>query len=110
VTDPDRRRYRRAKAPILIRPIGPLAQTQSRQVGDISLGGLRAFSDEKHKPGRRLELELFLPDGGSVTVVAEVVWVQALPAGSPARFDVGLRYVDVDPKDLQRIAQVLGDE
>ncbi len=110
MTDPDRRRYRRVKAPILIRPVGPLGQRASRQVGDISLGGLRAFSDDKHKPGERFELELFMPDGGSATVVAEVVWVQVLPAGSPARFDVGLRYVDVDPEDLQRIARVLGDE
>ena len=108
--DLDRRRFRRIRAPIFIRPVGPLIQRLSSQVGDISLGGLRAFSDDKRKPGERLELELFLPDGGSTTVVAEVVWVQNLPEGSPARFDVGLRYVEVAPHDLQRIAQILGDD
>ncbi len=108
--DPDRRRYRRVKAPIFIRPMGPLARSLTREIGDISLGGLRAYSDDQRRPGERLELELLLPDGGSATLIAEVVWVQILPEGSAARFDVGLRYLELDPRDLQRIAQVLGDE
>ncbi len=112
VTDADRRRYRRVRAPIFVRPLGPLAlaHSLSRKVGDISLGGLRAYTDDKYKPGARLELELFFPDKSSATIHAEVVWVQVLPKGAPARFDVGLRYVGVDPKDLDRIAGVLGDE
>ena len=107
---PDRRRYRRIKAPIFIRPVGPLGAHLARQVNDISRGGLRAFSDEKRKTGERFEIELFLPDGESATVVAEVVWVQVLPEGSAARYDVGLRYVSASDGDLQRIAGVLGDE
>ena len=65
--------------------------------------------DEKQKPGSRLELELFLSGDVSVTVLAEVVWVETLPEGAPARFDVGLRFVDVRPEDLERIAALLGD-
>jgi hypothetical protein len=110
VADADRRRYRRIQAPVFIRPVGPLSRMRAHQVSNISLGGLRAFSDDKHKTGERLELELFLPDKSTVTVVAEVVWVQQLPDGSPARFDVGLRYVDVGPEELERLAQVLSDE
>lgn len=106
----DRRRYRRARAPIYVRPVGALAYAVKRQVNDISLGGLRAYSDEGQKPGTRLEMELFFSDGGSATVLAEVVWVEALPEGSPARFDIGLRCVDARPEDLDRIAQVLEDD
>ena len=106
----DRRQYRRARAPIYVRPVGALAYAVKRQVNDISLGGLRAYSDEAQKPGTRLEMELFFSDVDSVTVLAEVVWVEVLPEGSPARFDVGLRFVDARPEDLDRIAQVLVDD
>lgn len=106
----ERRRYRRLQAPILIRPVSALASRVRQRVNDISLGGLRAYSDENQKPGARLELELFLSDETSVTVLAEVVWVAPLPEGAPARFDVGLRFIDARPEDLQRIARMLGDD
>ena len=107
---PERRRYRRVQAPVLIRPVSPLARHVKPNVSDLSLGGLRAYSDEEQKPGARLELELLLPDGASATVLAEVVWVTALAAGAPARYDVGLRFVDVRPEDLGRIARVLRED
>jgi PilZ domain-containing protein len=105
----DRRRYRRVRAPILVRPPGALARAVPQRVNDISLGGLRAYSDDEHAPGTRLELELFFPDGGSATVLAEVVWVEKIPFGAPARFDLGLRFVVARPEDLGRISRVLGD-
>lgn len=106
----ERRRYRRLQAPILIRPVSALTSRVRQRVNDISLGGLRAYSDEDQKPGTRLELELLLSDETSATVLAEVVWVTSLPEGAPARFDVGLRFVDARPEDLQRIARMLGDD
>ncbi len=106
---PERRRHRRIQAPILIRPVSPLASRVKPNVNDVSLSGLRAYSDEEQKPGTRLELELLLPDGGSATVLAEVIWITALPEGASARFDVGLRFVDVLPEDLSRIARVLDE-
>ncbi len=108
-TDLDRRRYRRVQAPILVRPVGPLAYRLPRNVDDSKVGGLRAYSDDRHEPGERLELEAFFSDGGSATLIAEVAWVEELPDGAPARFDVGLRYVEVSPEDLGRIARVLAD-
>ena len=107
---PERRRYRRVQAPVLIRPVSPLARRVKPIVSDLSAGGLRAYSDEEQKPGTRLELELLLPDGASATILAEVVWIMALPEGAPARYDVGLRFVDVRPDDLERIARVLEEE
>lgn len=104
----DRRRYRRARAAILVRPLGPLARGE-HPVNDISVGGLRAYSDDKQRLGARLELELVFPDGGSATCRAEVVWAEALPIDAPARFEMGLRFVEVDPDDLDRIAGVLED-
>ncbi|HVO20682.1 MAG TPA: PilZ domain-containing protein [Anaeromyxobacter sp.] len=105
----DRRRFHRVRVPILVRPAGPLTRVAPRQVGDISLGGMRAYSDEKEALGTRLELELFLPAGASVTCLAEIVWIEPLAEGAPARFEMGLRFVQVEPEELNRIAAVLED-
>ena len=107
----ERRRYARVHAPILVRPVGPASlQHLPRQVGDIGLGGLRAYSDEAHLPGTRVELELLLPGGDPAVVLAEVAWVQPLPPGGPARFDIGLRFILVSSADLRRIESALGAE
>ncbi len=108
-TQLDRSRYRRVRAPILVRPANVLARRLARSVDEGRVGGLRAYSDEKQKPGRRLEVEIFLPDQGSVILLADVAWVDVLPEGSPARFDVGLRCVIAAPEVLDRIARVLAD-
>jgi hypothetical protein len=107
-TSVERRRYARVRAPILVRPIGPAAlQHLPRQVGDIGVGGLRAYSDDVQTPGTRVELELFLPKGEPAVVLAEVAWVQELPPGGAARFDVGLRFLHVSEADLARIGAAL---
>ena len=104
----ERRQFRRADAPITVRPVSILARVVPRRVNDVSLGGLRAYSDERRPVGERLELELAFRDGGVATVLAEVVWIEELPAGSPARFDVGMRYIDASAKDLALIRRALG--
>jgi c-di-GMP-binding flagellar brake protein YcgR len=104
----ERRRYRRIQAPIYVRPARAAMSTPRWKVGDISRGGLRAFSDDKHVPGERLEMELFFPDETSVTAVVEIVWIDCLPQGAPARYDIGFRFVKVNPSDLGRIESVLG--
>ena len=103
----DRRRYRRIAAPISVRPVSFLAHSIARRVEDASLGGLRAYSDEERRTGERLELELFFPDSTGATVLAEVVWVEPLPGGQPARYDVGVRFIDASSVDQERIARAL---
>jgi len=103
----DRRRYPRVRSPISCRPVSFLARALPRQVQDASVGGLRAYSDDAHRVGERLELELLFPDGHGATVLAEVVWIEALPDGAPARYDVGMRFVQMDPDDQAAIARLL---
>jgi PilZ domain len=105
----DRRLFRRVQADVLVRPVSFLARAVKRRVQDLSVGGLRIYSDEKHRPGSRLELELFFRDETSATFLAEVVWVTDLPEGAPALHDVGLRFVDVRPGDLARVHEALGE-
>lgn len=104
----ERRHFRRVNAPITVRPVSILAHAVPRRVNDVSLGGLRAYSDERYKVGARLELELAFPGGQSATVLAEVVWVDALADGGPARFEVGMRYVDASPADLALLHRIIG--
>ena len=105
--DSDRRQFHRAGVHVLVRPVGPLARLVKYQVQDLGLGGLRCYSDEPHSPGKRMEIELAFPEGGSAVALVEVVWDEALPEGAPARHDVGLRFVDATPEDRERIAALL---
>lgn len=107
MTEVDRRKYRRVNAPVFIQPVGPL---QRHTLRDVSLGGLRSYSDEPHEIGERLQLELLLPDKSSLTVLVEVAWVNELPDDSPAKYDIGLRYIDIEPEEIDRLSVVLKDE
>lgn len=78
-----------------------------RNTLDISLGGMRVLSDEHFSVGGRLDLDVLLPDGMPVRCWAEVVWVVELGADAPAKFDVGLKFTDMAPTDIQRLATVL---
>lgn len=107
MSDPaDRRQYLRLQAPVFCRPVGRPFFAR-RRATDISLGGVRVYADEAPDAGDRLELELFLPDETALECTVEVVWVEPLPEGSPARFDVGARFVKLDEKDRVRLAAVL---
>jgi len=107
----ERREYKRVQAPVYCRPAGialKFLQPKQRPL-DISLGGVRIYSDEPVKKGTKLELELFLPDASSVTFKVEVVWIDELPPGSPAKHDVGLKFIDIRAEDRARLGAVLED-
>jgi hypothetical protein len=103
----ERRTFKRVLAQVMVRPVSLLARAVPRHVSDVSPGGLRCFSDDEHRPGERLELELLFPGGPSAIVLAEVVWTERLPEGAPARFDVGMSYVDCGPESLVLIRQAM---
>jgi hypothetical protein len=105
----DRRKFQRVGVPVFCRPVGqPLFGR--RKAVDVSLGGLRLYADDPPAAGDRLEVELFLPDQTELTCTVEVVWVEDLPEGSPARHDVGVKFVGLHPKDQERLATVLKPE
>jgi c-di-GMP-binding flagellar brake protein YcgR len=102
----DRRQYPRINAPVFCRPVGrPLFKR--RRAADVSQGGMRLYADEAPKVGERLELELFLPDESELVCRVEVVWVDELGEGEPARFDVGVKFVEIPPADVARLGTVL---
>jgi hypothetical protein len=102
----NRRQFPRVNVSVFCRPIGkPLFGR--RRATDMSLGGVRLYADEAAQAGDHLALELFLPGGRQVECSVEVVWVEELPAGSPARFDVGLKYIEIDPEIRALLLTVL---
>lgn len=103
----DRRRYPRIQAEIICRPAGNPLFHHMRNTQDISLGGMRVYSDEDFLVGSRLDLDVLVPGQQPVRCWAIVVWRSALAAGAPARFDVGLKFTDMAPSDVQRLAGVL---
>src|SRR5437764_2685953 len=105
----DRRKFHRVNAPVFCRPVGQPLFSRRKAV-DVSLGGLRVYADDPPMSGDRLELELFLPDQSEVMCTVEVVWVEALPEGSPARYDVGVKFVTISPGDRERLSTVLQSE
>jgi hypothetical protein len=67
---------------------------------DVSLGGARVYSDERLKLGTRVDLELLASPGSTVQVLAHVVWIDELEPGGPARYDVGLEFLEV-PEEMR---------
>jgi len=92
-------------APVLFR--GKRIFNEKRKVSNISLGGIRVFSDEWLNVGERLELEFFLPDGSTVDAAAKVVWIKEMPPGSEAVYDVGLEFVELGESAREKLKSVL---
>src|SRR5204863_7667235 len=105
----DRGKFHRVNAPVFCRPVGQ-PRFSRRKAVDVSLGGLRVYADDPPMSGDRLELELFLPDQSEVMCTVEVVWVEELPEGSPARYDIGVKFVTISPGDRERLSTVLQSE
>src|SRR5262245_56974458 len=74
---------------------------------NMSLGGARVYSDDRLKLGRQLRLELLAGPDSTVQVLARVVWIDELGPGDPARYDVGLEFLDVPAEMTSRLAAIL---
>ena len=105
MAESDRRLYPRLNVPMLWRTPGMVASL-GRTV-NMSLGGARVFSDEKLRIGTKLNLELLAGGDSTVQVLARVVWIDELDSKSPARFDVGLEFLEVPERMQSRLAEIL---
>lgn len=101
----ERRRFPRVKAPIYCRPAH--RRLPRREVVDVGLGGMRVYSDDPFQVGSRFEVEMFLPNGKSVTCLTEVVWIRKLENADPAPFDVGLSFLHVPEEGRELLGEVL---
>lgn len=103
----DRRRFPRVQAEVLCRPAGSSLVHHKRNTRDVSLGGIRVYTDEEFPVGTRLDLEVMVSGDPPIRCWARVVWRIELFGGSPARFDAGLKFLDMAEEDIQRLARIL---
>lgn len=119
----DRRRFRRVllDAPIRLSTIDPEVDAWSGRpffrsseecVADLSRGGARVRSNEPLAPGRRLLLEMDLPDGRSFEAIARVAWsrVVARPSGAASDhppYGLGLEFLGGTPDHIARLERYL---
>ena len=101
----NRRKYPRFNAPICYRSASFFSTR--KPLINIGLDGIRIYSNNKFKIGKRLEIELLLPDDDILTCTAKVVWQNALPEDATAKYEIGLQFLDVPEHGLQRLAEVL---
>jgi Tfp pilus assembly protein PilZ len=101
----NRRRYPRFNSPICYRSASLFSAR--KPLVNISLGGIRIYSDEKFKIGKRLEIELLLPDDAVLRCTMKVVWQSPLPEGSKANYDTGLQFLDIPADGLEHLTEIL---
>ena len=102
----ERRQYSRISLPMLYRPARLLSPRNVAR--DISRGGIRACTDDALAVGTRLEIELFLPDGKSLSVNVRVAWIQELSGGDP-RYEAGLEFLQMDAVQAERLDRCLAE-
>lgn len=102
--DDERRQFPRVAAPMYCRPAHRRLLWRRKKVVDVGVGGMRVYSDDPYEKGHRLEIDLLDADGDEfVTCLTEVVWIRELPPNSPARYDVGLRFLEIPAAARARI-------
>jgi hypothetical protein len=99
----ERRRFPRLVVPVFYR--SPRLFAPRKPARDLSMGGVRVFTDEAFSPGQRLEIELFLPGGRSFSVDVQVSWLRALPEGESAKFEAGLAFLGLDSERAALLSQ-----
>jgi c-di-GMP-binding flagellar brake protein YcgR len=105
----ERRRFRRIQAPVFCRPAGLRIFSKHEETVDLSRGGVRVYSDLDMSVGERLTLELFSAGAQQVSFQAEVVWIERLPDGGAAKYDVGLKFLTLDLAAHALLTRVLGE-
>jgi hypothetical protein len=111
MTDPDRlepKRYPLLQAPVYFSRVGFGWWRRKRRRIAPALAGVRVLTDVPVERGDPLRVEIFLADGSSVACRMEVAWVESLPDGGPARYEVGLDFTALLPGDRDRLSPALG--
>ncbi len=104
-SETERRKYPRVKAHIFSRPIGILSL--QHPVIDISLKGIRVYSDSKYKTGALLELEILLSDTSSIICKVKVIWINELLNNAGAKYDIGLQCLNISSIDIKKLNKFL---
>jgi len=75
---------------------------------DVSLGGVRIYSDRTLRVGATLTLELHTEEFPPVTCTTEIARIELLAPEAPALFGVAVRFVNLDPVAIEVLRHQLG--
>ena len=103
----DRRRYPRIAAPVYYRPAGPDFLHHRRTTVDVSLGGMRVYTDDELQVGTRLEIDLLLDGDVTARCWARIAWVDRLSGDARALYDIGLEFIDMSDEDRSLLMKAL---
>lgn len=103
----ERRRFKRVSLPMYFRDVR--RRVSKNPVLDVSMGGLRVYSDEPLQIGERFAIEVVLDSEMSINGVVRVAWIEELPEDEPARYDVGLEIVAAEPDQLKRLKTLIDE-
>jgi len=106
----DRRRFRRLLAPSVFRPAQATLFGLAAPPADALLAGVSVLADEELPRGQQLQLEVFVEKELSVTCTIEVAWLEELPRGAGARFEIGLRFLGADKSLVERLAPAIAPQ
>jgi len=87
----------------------PFFRSCEEAVADVSRGGARVLSNEPLGPGRRLLLEIDLPDGRPFEAIARVAWSRVEPHARGS-YGLGLEFLGGTPDHLARLDTFLRGE
>jgi hypothetical protein len=112
----ERRRHRRVRAnvPVRISTIEPerdpwtgrpFFRATEETSGNLSAGGAFVVTAEPLRPGRRVLLELHLPEGGSIEAIGRVAWTKRVlaPDERDREAGVGIEFLGGAPEQLDRL-------
>jgi hypothetical protein len=104
----ERRHFPRISSPVYYR----FAKSQAlrQRVSNISVGGVRIYSDHRLDVGEQVDLELYFPSGFSGKGTARVVWIKEMPPASGANYDMGLEFVHLPQEAIKEILKALKDK
>jgi hypothetical protein len=96
--------YPPLRAPVYFTPVCPPLLRCDARKGESALGGFTVQTDEVLRESSWMTTEIFLGQQPDLICTVRVAWVDELPDGLPARFDVGLQIAAIHPDDQQRLA------
>jgi len=95
------------QAPAYFTRVAPPLFPDDPDPAELILGGFRVYTDDLLKELSWVDTEIFLARQPDVICTARVAWVDELPDGAPARFDVGLQIAAINPCDRKRLVSVV---
>jgi Tfp pilus assembly protein PilZ len=87
----------------------PYFRTSTETSANVSRGGAFVLTSEPIAPGRRVLLELHLPDGETIQTIGRVAWSRSSfwPAGKTGTAGVGVEFLGGTPEEFAALERFL---